>query len=172
MAEMVILVDENDNKVGTEEKLKAHQQGILHRAFSIFIFNSKGQLLLQQRAKHKYHSSELWTNTCCSHPRPEEPIQDATHRRLQEEMGFSCDMQEILQFTYKASVGNSLTEHEFDHVFVGKYDGKVLPNPEEVQNYMWVTKEELVNDIENNPNKYTEWLKIVFTDNIDKIWLN
>lgn len=170
MVEMVILVDENDKKIGVEEKLKAHQQGILHRAFSIFIFNSKGQLLLQQRAKHKYHSSELWTNTCCSHPRPEEPLQDATRRRLQEEMGFSCDMKELLHFTYKANVGNKLTEHEFDHVFVGIYNGKVQPNPEEVQNFKWTTKEELVNDIKKNPQKYTEWLKIVFVDNIDKIW--
>lgn len=161
----VILVDEKDNVIGTEEKMKTHQEGKLHRAFSIFVFNSKGELLLQKRAKSKYHSGGLWTNTCCSHPRPEEHIEKAVHRRLKEEMGFDCELKEIFSFTYKAKLDNNLFEHEYDHVFIGNFDGEPNPNPEEVDDWKWVDLEELKKDIRENPDSYTYWLKI----SIDKI---
>jgi len=121
--ELVVLVDENDNEIGVEEKINAHRKGLLHRAFSIFVFNSKNELLLQKRAADKYHSGGLWSNTCCSHPRPGENLKDAAHRRLQEEMGFDCSLREVFSFLYKKSFDNGLTEHELDHVFFGKFDG-------------------------------------------------
>ena len=161
MAERVILVDKNDNQTGTEEKMKAHEQGQLHRAFSIFIFNPEGKMLLQQRAKIKYHSGGLWTNACCSHPRDKETLNQAVHRRLVEEMGFDCDLKEKYYFIYKAKLDHGLTEHELDHVFIGTYEGKIKPNPEEVESFEWVTVEELKKDAEANPQKYTEWFKII-----------
>jgi len=161
----VILVDENDNEIGTEEKMKAHQEGKLHRAFSIFIFNSKGELLLQKRAKSKYHSGGLWSNTCCSHPMPGEALEKTVHRRLKEEMGFDCELKEIFSFTYKAKFDNGLIEHEYDHVFIGKFDGKPTPNPEEVDEWKWIDVEELKKGIQENPDNYTYWLKA----SIDKI---
>ena len=161
----VILVDENDNEIGTEEKMKAHQEGKLHRAFSIFIFNSKGELLLQKRAKSKYHSGGLWSNTCCSHPMPGEALEKTVHRRLIEEMGFDCELKEIFSFTYKAKFDNGLIEHEYDHVFIGKFDGKPTPNPEEVDEWKWIDVEELKKGIQENPDNYTYWLKA----SIDKI---
>jgi isopentenyl-diphosphate delta-isomerase len=163
--EKVILVDKNDKEIGMGEKLKIHQEGKLHRAFSIFVFNSKGELLLQQRAKSKYHSGGLWTNTCCSHPRPGEPIEKAIHRRLKEEMGFDCDLKEIFSFTYKSKLDNDIFEHELDHVFVGKFNGKPMPNPTEVDKWKWVGLEELKKDIQKNPDNYSYWLKA----SIDKI---
>ncbi|MHA2105345.1 MAG: isopentenyl-diphosphate Delta-isomerase [Candidatus Hodarchaeales archaeon] len=169
MTENVILVDEKDNKKGEEEKLKAHEKGLLHRAFSIFVFNSKNELLLQQRAFHKYHSKGLWTNTCCSHPRSTETLEEAVNRRLEEEMGFITNLKEIFDFIYKAQVEN-LIEHEFDHVFIGNYEGEVTPNPEEVHDFKWVTKNELETDAKNHPEKYTEWFKIIINEHLDKIW--
>jgi len=163
--EKVILVDKNDEEIGAEEKIKAHHEGKLHRAFSIFVFNSKGQLLLQRRAKMKYHSGSLWTNTCCSHPRLGEPLEQATHRRLKEEMGFDCELKEIFSFTYKAKLDNNLFENEYDHVFIGKFDGEPIPNTEEVDEWKWVNLKELKKDIQKNPDNYSYWLRA----SIDKI---
>jgi isopentenyl-diphosphate delta-isomerase len=159
MKERVILVDENDTKIGDEEKIEAHKAGKLHRAFSVFTFNSKGEMLLQRRAAHKYHSGGLWTNACCSHPRLGEPVEEAVHRRLKEEMGFDCELKKIFHFIYKAELGD-LTEHEFDHVFVGKFDEPVNPDPEEVDGYRWVPLASLKEDIKAHPENYTEWFKI------------
>jgi len=158
--EMVAIVDENDNEIGEEEKIKAHQEGKLHRAFSIFIFNSKGQMLIQKRVKTKYHSGGLWTNTCCSHPRPGEPIEKASHRRLKEEMGFDCEISEIFSFTYKVKFDNGIFENEYDHVFLGKFDGKPMPNSKEIEDWMFIGLDELKKDIKSNPEKYTHWFKI------------
>jgi len=160
MSEDVIIVDENDNEVGVKEKMEAHREGRLHRAFSIFIFNSKGELLIQKRSRSKYHSGGLWSNTCCSHPKPGESIGDAAHRRLREEMGFDCDLKEVFHFIYRANLNNELTEYELDHVFIGRYDGEVNPNPSEVEDWKWVNINDLKKDMEQNPNKYTVWFKI------------
>ena len=138
MKEQVILVNESDNEIGVMEKMDAHHKPILHRAFSVFIFNSKGEMLLQQRASHKYHSAGLWTNACCSHPRPGENIQVAASRRLEEEMGFSTNLVKTFDFIYQASFGNGLHEYEYDHVFMGRYDGKISPNPEEVSDFCYM----------------------------------
>lgn len=158
--EKVILVDENDNQIGIEYKLQAHKNNKLHRALSIFIFNSKGQVLLQQRLKEKYHSGGLWTNTCCSHPREGEETLEAAHRRLKEEMGFDTDLKEIFSFTYKVDFENELHEHEFDHVFIGKYDENPTPNKEEVEDWSWINLKDLKEDVKKNPDKYTYWLRI------------
>ena len=160
MKEELILIDQKDNYIGSGEKMQVHKEGKLHRAFSIFVFNSKNELLLQKRAKSKYHSGGLWTNTCCGHPRVEEEIIDASHRRLKEEMGFDCPLKEIFSFIYKAELDNNLIENELDHVFIGKYDGKPIPNPEEVEDWKWQDLKELLNDIKNNPQDYTHWFKI------------
>lgn len=160
MEEKIILVDENDQEIGQAEKMEAHRQGQLHRSFSIFIFNSKGEMLLQQRAKSKYHSGGLWTNACCSHPRPGEGTSEAAHRRLQEEMGFDCELQEILQFVYKVKLDHDLWEHEFDHAFAGTFDGEVKPNPEEADGFKWIDSKVLLQDVEDHPEQYTEWFKI------------
>jgi len=157
--EKLVLVNKKDEEIGTEEKIKVHKEGKLHRCFSIFIFNSKGELLIQQRAKSKYHSALLWSNTCCSHPRPNEKLIEAVKRRLKEEMGIECDLKEILSFIYKAKVGN-LIEHEFDHVFLGKFDGNPISNPKEVEDWRWISLKELKKDIKKNPPKYTPWFKI------------
>ena len=162
MSDLIILVDENDKQIGTEEKLKAHQNANLHRAFSIFVFNDKGQLLLQQRALNKYHSAGLWTNTCCSHPRPDEETINAAHRRLKEEMGFDCELVEIFSFKYKTVFDNGLTENEFDHVFLGTYNNNPIPNLLEANAYKWVDIKWLEQDIKNNETIYTVWLKICF----------
>lgn len=157
----VILIDENDNQIGTCEKLKAHQEGLLHRAFSIFIFNPEGKLLIQKRAINKYHSGGLWSNTCCSHPRVQEKIELAAHRRLLEEVGFDCSISEIFSFHYKVDLGNNIFEHEYDHVFIGKYDGEVKPNTNEVAYCDWVNTETLLLSIKENPYHYTYWLKYI-----------
>jgi isopentenyl-diphosphate delta-isomerase len=159
MTETVILVDRQDQQIGTAEKMAAHRQGSLHRAFSIFILNSQDQLLLQRRAVHKYHSGGLWTNTCCSHPRPGETTLAAAKRRLQEEMGFSCDLSEIFSFVYQAQLDRGLIEYEFDHVLLGRFNGKPRLNPEEADAYAWVDMDELQADIQNQPDRYTYWLK-------------
>lgn len=160
MNETVILVDKHDRQIGIEEKLKAHREGKLHRAFSVFIFNDEGEMLLQKRALHKYHSAGLWTNACCSHPRPGEPVAQAATRRLQEEMGFACKLQKAFDFIYKVEFDNGLIEHEFDHVFVGNYDGGIAPDPDEVVDYRWVKIATLKKEIETFPEKYTVWFKL------------
>lgn len=160
MPEFVVLVNQNDDPVGTMEKMEAHEKGLLHRAFSVFIFNEKGQMLIHQRAKHKYHSGGLWTNACCSHPRKEESAEQAAHRRLQEEMGFDCELEKAFEFTYKSKLDNDLTEHEYDHVFTGTYGAKPPINPDEVADYKYVDIENLFKDIDRHPENYTEWFKI------------
>ncbi len=158
----VILVDDKDSEIGSMGKMEAHQKAVLHRAFSVFIFNQKRELLLQQRAFSKYHSPGLWANTCCSHPRPGESIENAAQRRLAEEMGFSCDLKKVMHFIYCEPVGNNLTEHEYDHVFIGFYNQDPIINPEEVNNWRWINLEELKSEINTEPEKYTVWLKIAF----------
>ncbi|MDR1876249.1 MAG: isopentenyl-diphosphate Delta-isomerase [Flavobacteriaceae bacterium] len=162
MREYVILVNENDEVTGEMEKQEAHVKGLLHRAFSIFIFNNKKELLIQQRAKAKYHSPLQWTNTCCSHPKKGETCLEAAHRRLQEELGFDCILSEKFHFIYKAKVGGGLTEHEFDRVFVGHYDNDVELNPLEVESIRWITLSDLKKEIAHHPENFTEWFKIIF----------
>ena len=162
MAEYVILVDEQDNELGLMEKIEAHEKGLLHRAFSVFILNQKNELLLQQRALHKYHSGGLWTNTCCSHPRQGESNIEAAHRRMQEEMGMDAPMEKLLDFIYKAEFDNNMTEHELDHVFIGYSEENPKINPDEVAAYKWVNLDELKNDMQANPALYTAWFKIIF----------
>ena len=164
MNEMVILVDKNDKEIGTEEKIKTHKEGKLHRAFSIFIFNSKGEMLLQKRAKSKYHSGGLWSNACCSHPRPGENLEQATHRRLKEEMGLVCDLQKAFHFVYKTNLDNNLTEYEFDHVFIGEYDGEVKINQNEAEDFKWVSIDALKEDVEKTPENYTVWFKTALSE--------
>ena len=162
MQEHVILVDINDQKIGLMEKIEAHEKALLHRAFSVFIFNKKGELMLQQRAASKYHSPLLWTNTCCSHQRDGESNVNAGRRRLQEEMGFVTDVKEVFSFIYKAPFDNGLTEHEFDHVMIGRYDNEPNINKKEAENYKWMALENVKTDIKENPTIYTEWFKIIF----------
>ena len=162
--EHVILVNESDQQIGIMEKMAAHIVPRLHRAFSIFIFNSQGKLLLQQRALTKYHSPGLWTNTCCSHPRNGETMEQATSRRLQEEMGMTCDMHEVFTFIYKAPVGLGLTEHEFDHVWFGQSDDTPLINTEEVASWKYMSLDDIAEDIRQHPESYTEWFKISFSE--------
>ena len=170
ISNQVILVDENDNEIGFEEKIKAHENGgKMHRAFSIFIFNPKEEMLLQQRAKIKYHCGGLWTNSCCSHPGPGESTKDASHRRLVEEMGFDCDLEETSSFTYKAPFENGLTEWEFDHVFIGHYDGSINPDPEEVEDFCYMDIDDLRDDIKKHPEKYTPWFKIILEKVLDHV---
>lgn len=160
MEEQVILVNENDAEIGVMSKLPAHQAGKLHRALSVFIFNSENELLLQRRASQKYHSADLWSNTCCSHPRPAENIQHAARRRLLEEMGLSCVLKEIFSFVYKVQLENGLTEYEFDHVFVGYCDDKPKPDSKEVSDWVYLGKEVLIEEIAAQPQDYSEWFKI------------
>lgn len=162
--EHVVLVNEQDQQIGIMEKMAAHIVPRLHRAFSIFIFNSKGELLLQQRALSKYHSPGLWTNTCCSHPRNGETLQEATARRLKEEMGMTCDMHEVFTFIYKAPVGLGLTEHEFDHVWFGQSDEEPKINHEEVEAWKHMSISDIEADMKQHPECYTEWFKISFEE--------
>ncbi|MCB1870587.1 MAG: isopentenyl-diphosphate Delta-isomerase [Gammaproteobacteria bacterium] len=157
----IVLVDTSGNQTGTMEKMEAHRSGRLHRAFSIFIINSQGDLLLQQRSGTKYHSCGLWSNTCCSHPAPGETLFQAAHRRLREELDFDCELREIFSFTYRAEVGNGLIEHELDHVLLGVYDGAFQPSPDEIQACKWTSITELIDEISVNGEAYTEWLKLV-----------
>ncbi len=158
--EMITLVDRLDRAIGAEEKMKAHREGKLHRAFSIFVFNDKGEMLLQKRSLQKYHSRSLWTNTCCSHPRPGEAVEQATARRLQEEMGFACRLQKAFHFIYRAHLEEGLIEHEFDHVFIGRYQGVIAPDPEEVADYRWIDLARLWQEVQAAPREYTIWFKI------------
>lgn len=159
--EHVILVDPNGKDIGTEEKIQAHRDGKLHRAFSIFVFNALDEVLLQKRADTKYHSGGLWTNTCCSHPRPGENHHHAARRRLHEEMGFDCELQELFSFTYHVKLNDDLFEHELDRVFVGRYEGQPTPNPNEVADWKWMNIDILKQDIQKNPQHYTYWFKLV-----------
>lgn len=169
--ELVVLVNDKDEKIGLMPKLEAHEKGLLHRAFSVFVFNDEGQMLLQQRALHKYHTPGKWANTCCSHQRDGESTLDAGKRRLEEEMGFVTDLEFRKSFIYKASFDNGLTEHEFDHIMVGKYNEDPIINPEEVADYKWISIPDLQVDIELHPEKYTAWFKIIMSEHLDAIKL-
>jgi isopentenyl-diphosphate delta-isomerase len=160
--ELVILINELDEQIGLMPKMEAHKKGVLHRAFSVFVFNKAGKLMLQQRAASKYHSPLLWTNTCCSHQRNGERNIEAGKRRLQEEMGFVCELREVTSFIYKAELENGITEHELDHIMIGYYDDNPEINKDEVVNYKWMTLEDVKNDIFINPDQYTVWFKIIF----------
>jgi isopentenyl-diphosphate delta-isomerase len=158
----VILVDEQDNEIGKAGKMEVHEKALLHRAFSVFVFNSKGEMLLQQRALHKYHSGGLWTNTCCSHPRPGEDTYAAAERRLQEEMGFILPLDKVFDFVYKAEFDNGLTEYEFDHVFTGEYEGVIDINEEEVLDYAYRPMPYIEETISSTPEIYTAWFRVAF----------
>ena len=170
MDEKVILVDENDCEIGTAEKLEAHREAKLHRAFSIFVFNSQGRLLLQKRAKEKYHSGGLWTNTCCSHPRPGQPLEKEVYRKLIQEMGFECELQKVFEFTYKVKLENDFSEHEYDHVFVGTFDGEPSPRPQEVEDWKWIDPEALREDVQRNPEIYSHWFQILLNNFWSKLF--
>ncbi len=158
----IILVNEQDEALATMEKLEAHQKGLLHRAFSVFIVNSANEMLLHQRAFHKYHSGGLWTNACCSHPKPGEEVEEAAHRRLQEEMGFDCPLQKLFTFTYHATFDNGLIEHEYDHVFLGRFDGEVFPDTSEVDEFGFFSLQEIARQIRDTPERFTYWFKVAF----------
>jgi isopentenyl-diphosphate delta-isomerase len=160
--ELVILVDENDKQIGLMPKMEAHEKAVLHRAFSVFVFNEKNELMLQQRALHKYHSPGLWTNTCCSHQRNGESNLVAGKRRLFEEMGFVTELKETTSFIYKAPFENGLTEYEYDHILVGHYEKKPEINKEEVADWKWMNLELVKKDINKYPENYTAWFKIIF----------
>ena len=160
--ENVVLVDRNDNPMGLMPKLEAHEKGVLHRAFSVFILNRKGQLMLQRRALDKYHSPGLWTNTCCSHPRESESIIEAGLRRLKEEMGFTTPLEPMFSFIYKSKFDNGLREHEFDHVLLGYYDKPPFINAIEVSEWKWMSLEKIILEIKNKPEDFTVWFKIIF----------
>ncbi|TLV03591.1 isopentenyl-diphosphate Delta-isomerase [Dyadobacter luticola] len=169
MNDQVVLVDENDLAIGLMPKLEAHQKGLLHRAFSVFIFNSKGEMLLQQRAFGKYHSEGLWSNTCCSHPFPDEPTEEGAVRRLAEEMGIRTDLHFLFAFQYCADLENGLTENEYDHVFWGVSDAIPNLDPLEVSDYRYVAAETLKTDMQAHPENYTEWFKICLDEVLSKI---
>ena len=158
----IILVNERDEPIGTMGKMEAHQQALLHRAFSVFIFNEKGEMLLQKRSAEKYHSGGLWTNACCSHPKPGESLIEAAEKRLKEEMGFKANMKKAFDFIYKASFENGLTEYEFDHVFIGYYNGPIHPERIEVSDYCFMSVEDILKAIESHPRRFTVWFKIAF----------
>lgn len=165
--EQVILVNEQDEEIGAMEKMKAHETAVLHRAFSVFIFNSRGEMLLQQRALKKYHSGGLWTNACCSHPRPGEDISVAATRRLKEELGIETELHKVFEFTYRATFDNGLTEYEFDHVFSGSYNGKIHPDKNEVNDYCFKTMDEIAATLLSHPHKYTAWFHLAFNKIMD-----
>lgn len=167
--ELVVLVNEKDEKVGLMPKLEAHEKGLLHRAFSVFIFNDKGEMLLQQRALHKYHTPGKWANTCCSHQRDGESSLDAGVRRLQEEMGFVTDLTYHKSFIYKANFDNGLTEHEFDHIMTGHYNEDPVINPDEVAAFKWMAIPDILLEMELDPEKYTAWFKIIMSEHLDSI---
>lgn len=170
--ELLVLVDEEDKPVGTMEKMEAHKTGALHRAFSLFVFDTDMKLLLQQRADTKYHSAGLWSNTCCSHPKYGEKTIDAVERRLKEEMGLECEPILIFSFVYRAELANGLIEHEYDHVYVGTLTKQPVPDPREVKAWKYMSLTELKNDIAGNPEQYTEWLKICLPKVIDFFGVN
>lgn len=162
MEELVVLVDENDQEIGVMEKMHAHEKGMLHRAFSVFLFNEKGEVLLQQRASSKYHSPDLWSNTCCSHPRPGEDVESAANRRLMEEMGMTASLTKMFSFQYKTHFSNNLIEHEIDHVFCGLVENLPHLNRDEVQSWKYIGVDEVKKDMKLNPENYTSWFKICF----------
>lgn len=162
--EQVILVNSNDEPIGVMNKLEAHEKAVLHRAFSVFILNDRNEVMLQQRARHKYHSPLLWTNTCCSHQREGETNTEAGKRRLFEEMGFRTELKELFHFIYKAPFDNGLTEHELDHVMIGHYNENPVINAEEVESWKWMKIEDIKNDMLENPDAYTVWFKIIFDE--------
>ncbi|MGV4413985.1 isopentenyl-diphosphate Delta-isomerase [Chryseobacterium sp. T1] len=164
MKELVVLVDPQDEVLGLMEKLQAHENGLLHRAFSVFLFNEKGEMLLQKRAAEKYHSPNQWTNACCSHPRENESYLDAAKRRLNEELGIESELTERFHFIYKADVGQDLWEHELDHVFTGIYNGDFNLNPDEVSEIKYMSIADLNTDIQQYPERYTEWFKIIWAE--------
>ncbi len=167
--EQVIIVDENDNELEIMEKMEAHASGKLHRAFSIFVFNSRGQILIQKRADSKYHSGGLWSNTCCSHQRPGESLEVSVHRRLAEEMGFDCELKKLFTIQYRAVLDNNIIEHEIDHIFAGVYDDDPDPDPAEVAAYSWFDRHVLVEDVRSNPERYSYWLKLILEKVINAI---
>jgi isopentenyl-diphosphate delta-isomerase len=167
MMEQVVLVNELDQEIGLMEKMEAHEKALLHRAFSVFVFNDAGELLLQQRAFEKYHSGGLWTNTCCSHPRANEAVLDAANRRLVEEMGFNTPLEKVLEFIYLAEFSNGLTEHEYDHVFIGQYNGTIVPDPNEVHAYEYRTMESIQASLDANEGLFTAWFEIIFPKMMD-----
>jgi isopentenyl-diphosphate delta-isomerase len=169
MPEEVILVNERDEQTGTMDKMEAHRKALLHRAFSVFIFNGKGEMLLQQRALGKYHSPGLWTNTCCSHPRPGETVEAAAVRRLREEMGIDTSLHKIFDFIYRTEFDNGLTEHEFDHVYTGIYDGRLNPDKQEVKDFCFRSMEDIEEDLRQHPEKYSAWFRIAFPKLILKL---
>lgn len=166
---MVVLVNEKDEQIGLMEKIEAHEKALLHRAFSVFVFNDHGELMMQQRALGKYHSPGLWTNTCCSHPREGEGVVEAGKRRLQEEMGFQTALKKSISFIYKAPFDNGLTEHEFDHILLGHYNDSPILNPDEVEDWKWMKLEDIKQDIKRSPESYTPWFKIIFEKYYDSI---
>jgi isopentenyl-diphosphate Delta-isomerase len=170
-ADHVILVDENDRPVGSAPKLDAHRNGgALHRAFSIFVFNSAGEMLLQRRAATKYHFGTLWTNACCSHPRHGQTLEESAHARLRHEFGFDAPLQELFSFVYRAEdPASGLTEHEFDHVFVGRFDGRPAPNPEEIEAWEWVARSQLLRDVSEHPERFTPWFRIVLERVLERV---
>jgi len=162
----VVLVDSQDQPIGKMEKMEAHQKGLLHRAFSVFVFNRKNELLLQQRALEKYHSGGLWTNTCCSHPSPSESLELAGAKRLSEEMGFTTELTRLFAFEYRVELDNQLIEHEYDHVLIGRYDGDFLPNPDEVMSTRWISMENLLAEMKQYPDQFTSWFKIILNEHL------
>lgn len=172
MAEdLIVLVNENDEQIGSIGKLEAHQKGLLHRAFSIIVWNDQHEILIHQRAIGKYHSEGLWTNTCCSHPKVGETILEAAHRRLQEEMGFDCELQQKFHFIYQVELENQLIENELDHVLIGTFNQNPSPNPEEVEDYRWISLEQLKNEIAEKPAQFTFWFKEIIHNFEEKIRL-
>lgn len=162
MEQQVLLVSERDEPLGTMEKMEAHRRGVLHRAFSVFVFDKRGRMLLQQRALQKYHGGGLWTNTCCSHPFPDEEVATAAVRRLQEEMGFTTGLKDVFAFVYRADVENGLVEHEYDHVFAGEYEGAIHPNADEVADWKYLEMKEIKSWLHNHPEAFTAWFRIAF----------
>jgi isopentenyl-diphosphate Delta-isomerase len=162
--EHVIIVNSHDEALGVREKWDAHAAGVLHRALSVFVFDDRGRMLLQRRARGKYHSGGLWSNTCCSHPRPGEATHVAAHRRLGEEMGIACDLEPAFSFVYRADVGNGLVEHEYDHIFVGRCSADPAPDPEEVSAWRWARPAELLLELADRPSRFTPWFRIGFEE--------
>lgn len=165
--ENVILVDDKDNEIGVMEKIQAHKEGRLHRAFSVLIFNEKQEMLIHKRDSQKYHCGGLWTNACCSHPRLQEKTEDAAKRRLTEEMGFTTELTYVCNFVYKAGFDNGLTEHEFDHIYVGEYNNIPHPNPLEVEDWKYIKIEDLIQDVKTNKNKYTPWFVTIVNEHLN-----
>ena len=161
MDEYILTVDDRDIETGYMEKMEVHQKGILHRAFSVMLFNNEGEVLLQKRAKKKYHSPGLWTNCCCSHQREGETLEEAVSRRLKDELGIKCECREVFKFMYRAEFENGLVEHEIDHVFFGQYNGKVFPNVDEVEEIRWVSLDKLGEEMSDHPENFTYWFQIL-----------